>query len=231
MKPEEQLLYQAHRTERDIDFHLLVNDIRTILENAILQQDYEIIKTKFLTSSSQTAFSYLQTGDAEIYKFNLVYLCSVCVELAADRGLPGALVQDLKDDFFHELAKENDVQKFSDILDAFLFEIIQELKRHNDKKHSHHVKMAVTYIYRNIYQNIHPRDVAAHLHMDRTYLAKLFKAETGHTLTEYIHSIKIHRAKRLLTQRIYTLTEIAEMLGYKDYSHFHKYYKKFSSPG
>lgn len=227
MRQDEQLIYQAHRTAREIDFHSLVNELRRTLVDAILQRDYGLLTDKFLNSRSQSTFSYLQTGNVEIYKFNLVYLCSLCVELAAGMGLPGALVHDLKDEFFYRLAMEDNIQSFPDILEAFFLETIQELKRHDSKKYSHHVKMAVTYIYRNIYQTIHPRDVAEYLHMDRTYLAKLFKKETGQTLTEYIHSAKMHRARMLLAQRIYTLTEVAEMLGYKDYSHFHKYYKKY----
>ena len=100
MRQDEQLIYQAHRTAREIDFHSLANELRRTLVDAILQRDYGLLTDKFLNSRSQSTFSYLQTGNVEIYKFNLVYLCSLCVELAAGMRLPGALVHDLKDEFF-----------------------------------------------------------------------------------------------------------------------------------
>ena len=100
MRQGEELIYQAHRTTREIDYHSLVNELRRTLGGAILQRDYGLLTDKFLNSHSQSTFPHLQTGDVEIYKFNLVYLCSLCIELAAGMRLPGALVHDLKDEFF-----------------------------------------------------------------------------------------------------------------------------------
>ena len=51
---------------------------------------------------------------------------------------------------------------------------------------------------------------------------KLIKRETGRSLSEYVRYVKIEYAKTLLSEELYSTSEVAMRLGYYDYSHFYK---------
>ena len=59
------------------------------------------------------------------------------------------------------------------------------------------------------------------------YMRHCFKAELKTTPLEYLTAIRIRQAKRLLrNSRIYRISEIAEMCGYKDPYYFSKAFRK-----
>ena len=69
-------------------------------------------------------------------------------------------------------------------------------------------------------------DISEKLGVNQTYLRKMFKSEMDMTLTEYITSVRLEEAKRLLTTTDEKLTTIAEMVGYSDVSYFSNVFKK-----
>lgn len=64
--------------------------------------------------------------------------------------------------------------------------------------------------------------VSTELRVARNYLSALFKRETGITLTEYIHQVRIRRAEILLRSGDLTLAEAAYRVGYQSYRHFYR---------
>jgi AraC-like DNA-binding protein len=57
------------------------------------------------------------------------------------------------------------------------------------------------------------------------YLGKLFKEYKGKSFSEYYNTVRLNRADFLLLSSDYTLSEISELLGFVDASHFSKFYK------
>jgi YesN/AraC family two-component response regulator len=68
--------------------------------------------------------------------------------------------------------------------------------------------------------------VAAELGVARNYLSSLFRREFDRTLTDYIHEVRIDRAKRLLLTESRPLASIASEVGYSSYRHFHRSFSK-----
>ena len=62
--------------------------------------------------------------------------------------------------------------------------------------------------------------------MNPSYLSRLFKEETGISLTEYINQQRIRAAKNYLQLDTTTITEVAFMVGYNDVNYFIKRFKK-----
>ena len=84
------------------------------------------------------------------------------------------------------------------------------------------------YIFEHISETITTDDMAAALGWNRTYLCKKFRDENQVTLNNYIQTIRIDEAKRLLRLTKKSLSEIALSLGYSSQSHFQKLFKKIS---
>ena len=76
-------------------------------------------------------------------------------------------------------------------------------------------------------------DVARYCHFNTKYLNRIFKAQTGQTLLEYIHEVKQKEAERLLSETELSLPEIAHALGFSNEYYFNSFFKRAStvSPG
>ena len=68
--------------------------------------------------------------------------------------------------------------------------------------------------------------VAAHLHVSSNYLSRVFRHETGMTLTSYIHLVRINHARRLLAEGRESISEIAYRVGYRNYRDFYRNFVK-----
>ncbi|MNC64746.1 Arabinose operon regulatory protein [compost metagenome] len=69
--------------------------------------------------------------------------------------------------------------------------------------------------------------LAAMVFLTPTYLSKLFKQETGYTITDYITEVRLHHAKQLLSQHQHLkVQEIGRQVGYADPAYFNKLFKR-----
>ncbi|OMF26744.1 hypothetical protein BK133_20100 [Paenibacillus sp. FSL H8-0548] len=63
------------------------------------------------------------------------------------------------------------------------------------------------------------------------HLTRQFKKETGHTITDYVLLERIKLAKELLTQTNIPISSISSSVGYSNFSHFTKVFKKYTELG
>ncbi len=82
------------------------------------------------------------------------------------------------------------------------------------------------YIKGNFKDKVSRKDIASHVYLNPAYLSRLFKKETGMTLTEYVTELRVAEAKRLLVETDNTITAIAEDIGYYNYSYFSKIFRE-----
>lgn len=69
-------------------------------------------------------------------------------------------------------------------------------------------------------------DISTALMINQTYLRRMFKEETGKTLSEYITAYRMQKARELITTSGRKLVEVAELVGYNDVSYFSNCFKK-----
>lgn len=69
-------------------------------------------------------------------------------------------------------------------------------------------------------------NIAAKYNLNRKYLSRIFKAETGISLQQYIVDAKMNSAK-IFMKNNYSVCETAELLGYSDQAAFSRAYKKY----
>lgn len=74
--------------------------------------------------------------------------------------------------------------------------------------------------------NISREELAAKAFLHPDYFAKLFKKETGTSLSDFIANIKFEEAKYLLAQTPNSISQIASTLGYTNFSYFSKMFRK-----
>lgn len=75
--------------------------------------------------------------------------------------------------------------------------------------------------------------IAEQLHMNPSYISRLFKEKTGKSFTEYLTNIRLEKAKTILLETDLKVEEIGKSLGYNKSYYFIKLFKEHtgSTPG
>ena len=88
------------------------------------------------------------------------------------------------------------------------------------------VGLAVDYIMEHYREGVTLRQVAADCHVNTSYLGQIFRKETGSAFTDYVNTLRIQEASRLLGDPTLKVYEIAEQVGFTDYHYFLKIFRK-----
>jgi AraC-like DNA-binding protein len=70
--------------------------------------------------------------------------------------------------------------------------------------------------------------IAARFFISKSYLSRIFKEVTGFTVNEYINLVRIKKAKRLLKNSHYSITELSAILGFESLTYFERVFKKLT---
>lgn len=71
------------------------------------------------------------------------------------------------------------------------------------------------------------QEVADSLGMSVTYLSRTFKNETNMNFVKYLVQIRMEKARELLAEPELSAQETAYRVGFSDYVHFSKTFKKY----
>lgn len=82
------------------------------------------------------------------------------------------------------------------------------------------------YILSRLSQEITREDLASHVYLNPAYLSRMFKKETGLSLSDAIIQERIQEAKRMLEETEYKITDIAENVGYTSLGSFSNLFKR-----
>ncbi|WP_256761943.1 helix-turn-helix domain-containing protein [Cohnella sp. WQ 127256] len=91
------------------------------------------------------------------------------------------------------------------------------------------VQKVMKYVHENIeQQHLSRDDIAQYVYLNPDYLTRVFKKETGLSITDFLQQQKIEYAKRLLIQTDLTVNEVAMTVGYSNLSYFSTLFKKIA---
>ncbi len=90
------------------------------------------------------------------------------------------------------------------------------------------VRRAMEYVRRNLDKELSRAQIAEAIFLSPEYLSRLFKRETGGSLSDYILTEKMRVAQSLLSDTDVPVSLVASRLGYSNFSYFSQVFKKFS---
>lgn len=189
------------------------------LENDIRQRDFQsallVANALFLKLKS----NFVNENDAKNICSHIYYL-TFRVLAKSGRALP-------PEDFLTSIGRAADIFQLEDIIKRLLAFTREELTS-SEREYSQYVQEAITYIREHPAENLTLDDIARHTHMNSSYLSRIFKKECGCSVTEYITTIRMEKAKELLETTNLLTYEIAEKIGINEPSYFSMLFKKFA---
>lgn len=114
---------------------------------------------------------------------------------------------------------------------AVLYELIADVLESNlidsvGVEMYHMVMPAIHYIDENYHTEITLDKLAKLCIMSKTHFRRVFSAVCGASPIQYLIAVRIRRAEELLQLSNYTVSEIAQICGFKDVEHFCRTFKK-----
>jgi two-component system response regulator YesN len=145
------------------------------------------------------------------------------------RYRPGRAVADQA--VANERIISSDPQKYGNkemFITAFLAEVRKQLQQLQEiRQESRVIETVKQFIYQHYTEELELNRLAEEVFLTPSYLSKLFKTETGETITDFLISVRIDRAKELLREEFALKTyEVGERVGYADPAYFNKVFKK-----
>ena len=110
--------------------------------------------------------------------------------------------------------------------DELLSSVLEAWDRSDERTHPL-VQRAGAYVEANHQSRIYLADIATHLGVSPNYLSRLFRRETGMTLTSFVQRVRLARARRLLADDERRISEIAYLVGYQNYRDFYRNFVKY----
>ncbi len=83
-----------------------------------------------------------------------------------------------------------------------------------------------SYIRNHFTEDISLKDISERFYINSSYFSTLFKKKTGQTYQNYLISLRISLARKLLGETDLRLYEICEMVGYRDINHFNRIFER-----
>ncbi|MDQ0256426.1 YesN/AraC family two-component response regulator [Evansella vedderi] len=99
-----------------------------------------------------------------------------------------------------------------DILPVFL----EKVNLMNENRSGKTIQMVMDYLNENVSETHTLTSVAEKFDLNASYLSRLFKQSTGKSFLQYLSSLKIRFAKKLLIETNLSVGEIAEKVGYTE---------------
>ena len=111
--------------------------------------------------------------------------------------------------------------------------LLKEISRQISGKRSSsgmkgHIEEIKKYIANNYGSKLSLASIASVFHIEKTYLSRCFRMETGENLTDYIVKVRMQKAIELINAKSVKLADIAGLVGFDDYTYFNKVFKKFT---
>ena len=127
---------------------------------------------------------------------------------------------------FHEIDIKftiDDIQQYIKDAMAKILDRFYETLHHMDIKT---IQTAKKYIEENYAAKLDLNTVSQQVYLSPAYFGIIFKRETGKNFSEYVTEVRIQKAKELLKNIQYHISEIAQMVGYRDIRHFKNMFKR-----
>ncbi|MGO4546245.1 response regulator [Paenibacillus sp. 2TAB23] len=91
------------------------------------------------------------------------------------------------------------------------------------------VGRAASYVAQHLDKSLTRDDIAKHIYLNPDYLDRMFKKETGVSVTEYVVRERMDVARRLLSNTNLPVHAVALQVGFTNFSHFARIFKKYTS--
>jgi YesN/AraC family two-component response regulator len=127
----------------------------------------------------------------------------------------------------YEYVKKKNIEDLVSSVIGLYRNAMKEIAAHK-VSYSDKVKAAIDFMNRNYDKVYGMGEVADAIGVSNSYLSRIFHAETGKTLINFVNEIRIEKAKSYLQLKQTPLKEVVKLCGFNNYSYFMNVFKEYT---
>ena len=154
-------------------------------------------------------------------KYHFAITAAMIARLCQQKGMEMEQAFRMSDFYIRKLDDIHTVSEIRILHDEMVLDYAEKIQKICEKDiKSKYIKLCKDYIYSHIKERITIEKLAEELGISASYLSRLFKKETGSSVSTYIREQKIEIAKNLLCYSECSLIDISNRLSFSSQSHF-----------
>lgn len=140
---------------------------------------------------------------------------------------------------FKREVKPYEMQLLKELIEQFLLSLLsirenspirnRIIRSNYDKYEKSILRRIQEVLIDNIYGHVTLEQLSRIVNMSPAHLCTIFKENTGMSIIAYFNQMKIQEAKRLMREEPYTVTQVAQMLGFSTIHYFSRVFKDIAN--
>jgi two-component system, response regulator YesN len=161
-----------------------------------------------------------------VLKARALEIIFIIARAAVEAGANLEEILGFKYQYIQNLSKDDSQETLYYFLRKAFDQLFECIYQNRNIRHTGVFAKAKEFIWGNYNQEISLKKIAEAVKISPFYLSHLFRKEMGISFSEYLTSVRISIAKKLLKQTELSIIEICLEVGYQDPSHFAKIFRK-----
>lgn len=221
MNTDEELSYREYIMRESDEFHAPYNpdfEFYIAVRNGDIDKVAELSKTEF---TEKSGFGKLSENPLQSIKYHFVVTAALIARYCIEGGMEHDAAYNLSDLYIQKADKASSFRQISQLHKEMSRDYTQRMKAlRKNRIYSMPVVKCVDYIYDNLHKRILISELADYAGISESYLSRLFRKETGQTVTAYISGKKIEAAENMLKYSDYHPSQISNILAFPNQSYF-----------
>ena len=159
-------------------------------------------------------------------KNSLIGSCALISRAAISGEVSAGEAVTVADSFIQTLESMQDVRALEALEETMVIRFCEQVETQGGNEASAIVKAAMREADEHLDEKLRVQGIARKIYVHPDYLSKLFRKETGETLSHYIQRRRVQEAGHLLRYSTYAISEIATAFQFSSQSNFSQVFKK-----
>lgn len=169
----------------------------------------------------------LSRNEAQNMKYHFAITTAMVARYCIEGGMDLSAAYTLSDFYIQKADVCKTAKEVSDLHPHMCEDYAVRMKNLRKKKVcSLAIANCIDYIYDHLHTRITIEHLAEHVHLNTSYLSRLFKKEVGSSVSEYIQEKKIETSRNMLIYSDYSIAQIASILAFPSQSYYTKVFRE-----
>ncbi len=230
MNIKKEFIYQEYLNRENGVTHAPYNPELTFY-SAISQGNVNAIKSSLKSEplSKKAGLGQLSLNPVQNLKYHFAITSALASRYCINNGMEHTSAYHLSDFYIKKADTLNTTEEISNLHSTMCIDYAKRMEKLlKQKVDSIHIIKCLDYIYEHLNTKISMDILSEYVNLSPNYLSRLFKQQTGYTVSQYIQRKKIETAQNMLIYSDYTPVEISEFLAFPNQSYFTSIFHKLT---
>ncbi len=217
LRKEENILRAPYNPE--LEFY-------SVIRSGNIAKTRELCKESF---SRKAGLGTLSKNFLQNLKYHFAITAALIARYCIEGGMDVSTSYGLSDFYIQKVDEAATIELIDRYHSRLCLDYAKRMQQlYRQKICSIHIIKCIEYIQDNLHKKITTSALSEMVNLSPSYLSRLFKKETGSSISEYIRNTKIEAAKNMLIYSEFTPSQIASILAFPDQSYFTEVFHKYT---